>query len=259
MFDKESINIKKELSGGLLRQRRNLILMSLLMPLFFLSGASVNQINMFGTIIHLTNQKGINIAIFVIYVYFLWRYLQYYLEEERAKEFQLLRDNRINQIEFDYLKDLMRKKADCFEFKDYYPSYKEIKMDSFKESRYLSDDKYDKKLGLITRSRVMEIYGLADKYENHYLKNGEDHIELPSKEIEIIEKDWRLVNKQQGDSRSGAVFETDVEYNALYLNWIRFINCFKFYVIHPYFSDYQLPFWISGSSFIITITYLYII
>ena len=76
-------SIEKELSAGLLRQRRNLVVISLVMPLFFLSGASINEINMFGTVIKLQSQSGVNIVLFAIYFYFLWRYFQYYLEEDR--------------------------------------------------------------------------------------------------------------------------------------------------------------------------------
>lgn len=256
MFDKESKKPEKELSVGLLRQRRNLILISLVMPLFFLSGASVNQINMFGTVIHLASQSGINIVLFVIYFYFLWRYLQYYLEEERAKEFRLQRDDKIYQIEFNLLKGLMLIKADCFDFDHYFPSFKPDKSPAFHTTRVLPDNKFDKKLGLFKKLRVMEISGLPDKYENHYLKTGNDRIELPSNEVKMIEKEWRLASKEQGDSRYGAIFETDVTYNTLYLKWLRFKGNLKFYIVHPYLSDYELPFIIAGISFFVTIIYV---
>ncbi len=256
MFDKNSKNPDKELSAGLLRQRRNLILISLIMPLFFLSGASVNKINMFGTVINLESQSGINIVLFVIYFYFLWRYLQYYLVEERAKEFRLQRDDKIYQIEFDLLKGLMLIKAKCFDFEHYYPSFKAEKSSSFHTNRVLPNSKLDKKISLFNKARVMEISGLPNKYENHYLKSGNDYVELPHNETKEIEKQWRLVSKKAGDSRYSAIFETDVKYNTLYLKWLRFKGYFNFYIVHPYFSDYELPFLIAATSFVVTIVYV---
>lgn len=255
VFGNNQNDIEKELSVGLLRQRRNLILISLIMPLFFLSGAAVNQINMFGTVIHLQSQSGINIVLFVIFFYFLWRYLQYYLEENRAKEFCFLRDNKIHQIEFDYFKELMFIKTKCLEFEHYYPCYKNEDKFNLNSTRILPDAAMDKKISTFKKSRAMEIYGLSNKYYKHYCQDKDKHIKLPSDEVELIEKEWRYVNKKQGDARSGAIFETDVKYHSLYLTWLKFKAKLKFYIVHPYFSDYKLPFLIAGVSLIISVTY----
>ena len=255
VFGNNQGDIEKELSVGLLRQRRNLILISLVMPLFFLSGASVNKINMFGTVIHLQSQSGINIVLFVIFFYFLWRYLQYYLEENRAKEFCILRDNKIHQMEFDYFKELMFVKTDCFEFEHYYPCYKNEDKSNLNSNKILPDATMDKIIAIFKKSRAMEIYGLPNKYYKHYCQDEKAHIELPSDEVEFIEKEWKYVNKKQRDARSGAIFETDVEYNSFYLKWLKFKANLKFYIVHPYFSDYKLPFLIAGVSLIISVTY----
>lgn len=234
-------SVEKEISAGLLRQRRNLLLISLIMPLFFLSGASINQINMFGTVINIQNQSGIYIVLFVIYFYFLWRYLQYYLEENRAKEFSSLRKDKIAKIEFDYLKGLMFKKTDCFEIEHYYPSYK--------------PEALDKKMGIFRKSRAMQIYGLPNKYYHHYSRDSKSPKKLPADEIQLIEKEWKYVEKQQGDSRSDPIFETDVAFNWLYLKWLKFKGNLIFYIVHPYFSDYKLPFIIAAVSLIVSVVY----
>ncbi len=256
MLNNKSQDAGKELSVGLLRQRRNLILISMIMPLFFLSGASVNQINLFGTVIYLESQSGIKVVMFVMYFYFLWRYLQYYYEEERAKVFRSIRDKRLYEIEFDYFSDIMRSKADCFEFHHYYPCFKRKDAPMVEMVRTLPDKRMDKKIGLFRKSRIMEIYGLDDKYEDHYLKSGEEQTKISDDELKKIDKYWRLVKKEVSDARSGAIFETDVEYNSLHLWLVRFLGNFKFLVVHPYFTDYRLPFLIAGVSFVSTIAYI---
>ena len=246
-------SIEKELSAGLLRQRRNLVVISLVMPLFFLSGASINEINMFGTVIKLQSQSGVNIVLFAIYFYFLWRYFQYYLEEDRARDFIALRNHKIDQAEFDYLKHLMFIKTNCFEMDHYHPCYKKRPTRAFSEDQLSSEWDLDKKIGRYKKSRTMEVYGLPDKYIHHYSQNQELRNKLPSNEIDCIEKQWRYVEKKQGDSRSGAIFETDVVFNWPYLNWLRFKEGFVFYIVHPYFSDYKLPFLIATMSLAVSI------
>lgn len=243
----------KEISNSLLRQRRNLILISLVMPLFFLSGASVSEINIFGTLINIESQAGIKILIFIMYFYFLWRYTQYYREEERAKCFRSIRQNKLYDIEYKHFSSLLYPKSKCFDFKHYYCSFKQSTPPVLNVSRTLPDKSLDKRLGLFHKMRAMEIYGLDDKYENHYLKTGDAKIKLLDEELNEISKSWSLVTKQASDARSGAVFETNVEYNYVYLILMRFLTNLKFIIIHPYFTDYELPFIIAVISIILTI------
>ena len=95
---------------------------------------------------------------------------------------------------------------------------------------------------------MMEIYGLADKYEEYYLKPKGERTPLLNDEVQAIATHWKVVEKSASDSRCGAIFETSVEYNSIHLNWIRFLARAKFIFSHPYFSDYELPFLIAFFS-----------
>lgn len=227
-------------------------MISLVMPLFFLSDASVNEINIFGTIIDIKNQIGIKAFIFVMYFYFLWRYTQYYRVDERAESFRKVRQDELYEVEYNYFSSLMLPKTKCFEYEHFYRSFKQAEPPVFNVVRTLPDKDLDKKSGFFHKHRLMEIYGVDDKYEKHYLKSGSEKIKLTDKEVNDIKKSWTLVEKKASDARSGAVFETSIEYNYVYLGLKRFITNLKFIVAHPYFSDYELPFIIAVISIVLT-------
>ncbi|EGR3265149.1 hypothetical protein DLI08_24755 [Vibrio parahaemolyticus] len=86
----------REMSTGLLRQRRNLLAISAVMPMFFVSQATVEKINFLGTVISIGSPSSINYMIGIIFVYFLLRYWQYYREENH------LRDSKRSAIEHMY-------------------------------------------------------------------------------------------------------------------------------------------------------------
>lgn len=247
MFDNTSSKGNQEISAGLLRQRRNLIALSLIMPLFVLGSATVEQINLFGTIIHIKSQTHISITIFVIFAYFLWRYWQYYREEDRAQEFRSLRKQKHYNAEFKLFSDLMEPKMECFEYEHYYPCFKRTDTSNF-TGNTLPNTKQDIKIKPFKKTRAMEVYGLDDKYAMHYLKSKGERYAMPEEEINAINKHWKIVKKKDHDPRSDSIFETSITYNTIHLKWIHFLESVKFIFSHPYFSDYDLPFYIAGAS-----------
>ncbi|EGR3355920.1 MULTISPECIES: hypothetical protein [Vibrio] len=76
----------REMSTGLLRQRRNLLASSAVMPMFFVSQATVEKINVLGTVINIGSPSSINYMIGTVFVYFLLRYWQYYREENHLRD-----------------------------------------------------------------------------------------------------------------------------------------------------------------------------
>ena len=80
----------REMSTGLLRQRRNIMAISILLPLYLFSGATFNKINILGNSVTLNNPKLITIFLIVLFFYFLLRYWQYFNEENYIKSVKWL-------------------------------------------------------------------------------------------------------------------------------------------------------------------------
>lgn len=73
------------LSESLLRQRRNLLITSLLLFFLHQSGASIEGLSISGANIKLSNPKAIYQGLWLLFFYFNFRYFQHYLDEGRHK------------------------------------------------------------------------------------------------------------------------------------------------------------------------------
>ena len=239
-------NTDMNMSEGILRQRRNLILTSLTILLFFLGEMTVDQINVLGTIVNIKSQSGVEIVLFILLIYFTWRYIQYYNIDDRAKQFHRLRNGKATEVELNFFDKTAKNRAKCFDFDHKYTNFKKDR-----DINGLYDTGFDEKSGLLKKIRIVELSGTPDeKYREHYLKTPH-HIELDSNEIKKIEKEWKVVDEQQ--QHGTLLFETNIHYNQMYLKWIRLKSNLKFYTTHPYLSDYILPLAIAGIAFFVAI------
>ena len=85
-----------DLSDGLLRQRRNLLITSLLLIFLQHGGASIETLNVVGTSLKFSNPKAIYEGLWLLFFYFNLRYLQHYFDEGRAK-FNGIWDNKFSR------------------------------------------------------------------------------------------------------------------------------------------------------------------
>jgi len=75
-------NIKEEVSEAFFRQRRNLMIISIIILLISLSGISINEnMRIGGVSFSIKNPSMVYLLILSMYFYFFWRYLTYYFEE----------------------------------------------------------------------------------------------------------------------------------------------------------------------------------
>ena len=223
------------------------------MPLFVLGGATADQVNLFGTVIRINSQNSVGLVVSVMYIYFLWRYGQYFGKEDRAKVFRSILERKLYDAEFQFFSNLVFPKIECFEYKNYYICFKTKENKLFGVEDKLPKASMDARIGLFRKSRMMEVYGLPDRYKNYYLKSEGMRSPMTQDEKDAINKSWKIVDVESSDPRSGSIFETPVEYNVFRRFWIRSIVKMKFIFSHPYFSDYELPFIVAGLSFLITV------
>ncbi|WP_324172516.1 hypothetical protein [Sulfurimonas sp.] len=75
-------NIKEEVSEAFFRQRRNLMIISIIILLISLSGISINEnMRIMGVPFSIKNPSMVYLFILSMYFYFFWRYLTHYFEE----------------------------------------------------------------------------------------------------------------------------------------------------------------------------------
>lgn len=70
------------MSEGILRQRRNLMVVSLIIILLSFGGVEIQEVGALGTKLVFAKKDALYIGLWSIFFYFLFRYYQYFLEEE---------------------------------------------------------------------------------------------------------------------------------------------------------------------------------
>lgn len=69
------------MTEGLLRQRRNLLIASIAVILFYIGNIQITEISLLGTKILLKNEVAVHVSLWILYIYFFYRYTIYYVEE----------------------------------------------------------------------------------------------------------------------------------------------------------------------------------
>jgi len=244
----------RELSQGLLRQRRNLIISSIIMPLFFVGEMSVEKINVFGSVLDVKNQFGIKSIIILFFSYSLLRFWQYYREEIHTKEIWGAFVQSIIEKEEKYLEIEARNKAKMVTVSKsrIHVSFPTKKSDSIPQQP-LINRRIEEKVPLFKRSASVEIQICDPAYEQKFL--GEKYnIQNPNEdEIESLSKQWKLIGKAVDDSRSGVLFSSQLEYSIPRIYLLRTYGGISFFLNQSYVTDYQLPFVIAVISAAVTL------
>ena len=107
------------------RQRRNLIIISIVVISYNLLNLKLTKINILGNEFHIENQENINVMIWSIFLYFVIRYTQYYMVINN-KEFMTI----VSESMHKYIPNIALKqyrKEDIERFKKENPDAKNIK------------------------------------------------------------------------------------------------------------------------------------
>lgn len=77
--------IENTMTEDLRRQRRNLLIVSLLLCFVKYGGITINRISILGVEVYFSNISAIFLALWLIWFYFAFRYYQYFMQEGVAK------------------------------------------------------------------------------------------------------------------------------------------------------------------------------
>ncbi len=230
---------EKELSLGLLRQRRALILISIILPFFIFGFVTIKNIDMFGGVNIDIEKLNIKYILAPLLLYFWMRYCQYSKVDSNRK---ILIGNMKRNIG-DARKKFFEKIAcpsakDCFDVAHCHITEKED----------LPKSKNNK---LFSKDKNIEIHGVAYRYEDYFTGTNHNKGVASTAEIEKIKQEgWQLleIDEKIHESRGKPIFTKTFAYNWLKLKrtlcWVKL----KFYWESTYFTDYLLPYYLAVIS-----------
>lgn len=115
--------VAQDLSQPLLRQRRNLMIISVLMIFVHMSGAEFNKVVFMGLTITFKQPQVVVLFMFGFLIYFLYRYYLY-LGQEKGRDFKGTFFGKLNALSHQKLQQLKNEEVDLeqyggkFQFKD---------------------------------------------------------------------------------------------------------------------------------------------
>lgn len=241
----------RDISDGLLRQRRNLMVISMLMPLFFLSGASIEKINLLGTIVSVSNPVVLKYALIVLFSYFLLRYWQYYREETYVKDMHRRMREHIYYLEEVFLTKKAREKAHFVE-----PLILNV---CFADPRYNRGCMFtaipvnkDEKTFIFMRKCEFYIYADDRGYPDRQVLIDQFHVVLSENE----HSSWVPLDSSNGSKPH--FYRQNLSYSIVRFNVYRLWGALRYMFNESYFTDYQLPFVLALGSIVVTSSAIFI-
>ena len=231
---KEKKQREREMSQGLLRQRRNLLLVSIMVPLFFLTGAEIDKINLLGTIIKIENQAVIKWFVALVFGYCCLRYWQYYKEEESVREIPRKIKIYKYDLEINYIKNVARKKIN----EELSPKFSGLILATSKYSSFFSDAH----TSLTKEDKYISPFKMQSYFYAYLIDENSDDktiVEIPESYKEV---EWENSFKN--------MYESSIDYNPFRFYLFRIIGLYRYLVYESYFTDYQLPIFIAFVSFL---------
>ncbi|NQZ05727.1 MAG: hypothetical protein HRT35_01070 [Algicola sp.] len=238
----------REISDGLLRQRRNLLVTSVAMPLFYISGASVEKINLLGTIVKIKNSEIAMYVLVTLFVYFVIRYWQYYNEENYIQGMKLSIKEHLSRFEREYLNSKATREIKEFNNHDIKIHFLDSKHRNALFSDALVDDQPDENVLPFVKRCSFYLF-TVDNTRNSV--TDEFHLKMQSAPFDH----WTRANV--GPSHL-AFYQSSFVYCSLLFYIMRVWGWIRYMFTESYFTDYQLPFLVALCSAGAT-TYTYFI
>lgn len=238
---------KNVMSDALLRQRRNVIAISVFIPVYLFSGMNLYQVSFFGNVVLIDNPSSIFVILTVLYLYFLLRYSQFYREDYVATGISISiyrnYENKVSAILVEKTNCLLR---DCiFE----YESFDEHLVEVISPLGY--DYDRDKLISVDGPLPVINIFK-SSKYtarvkirevpaDGVWSENIEDQRKIIAGSL-MNSNIW-VAATEDGDKFSAHIYVPSYVFHfSRFANWLS--HAFKTTKV----TDYHLPFAISALS-----------
>lgn len=243
---------RPEMSSGLLRQRRNLIISSIILSLYFGSGAKIESLSLVGIKIGITNPTVFSFGLCLIFTYFFWRYIQYYASEPCIKTLKAHKSDNIFEltaqiIEKKINKEISRALPSCGVIYYRIPFQGTWRSLTARDHNSIASLPYKSTLSKnLTWKIPVEMYfgGSKDDMEK-IVDITEVPFSLHPKYQSIIE----IVDGAPNDPRSGGFTALGHVHISLFKPLFIKISAASTYILSDtIFSDYQLPIYLALTS-----------
>ncbi|TQF71122.1 hypothetical protein [Pseudoalteromonas luteoviolacea] len=229
---------ERELSEGLQRQRRNLILSSVAVLFFVILGIDLEQVSILGNSAKITKPQFVPVFLILVHLYLTLRFWQYEREENKGRRSKDVFYSDVINDELSYFKKSAQNKFsplgsstegvafifprhDCLSFKSGLKKGEQGATSIFSANVIV----------------YANVYGsLKSKI---FVKDGESYSFVPDVNQA---NEWRVISKPKNkESLSGVVIESHIEISFLLLILSGAKAGFAFVFAHSFFSDYWLP------------------
>ncbi|MCR9674483.1 hypothetical protein NB557_14690 [Vibrio alginolyticus] len=231
----------REISDGLLRQRRNSMLISVVIGLFYVSGAKIQKINVLGTHIELSSPQVIQYLLVVLFLYFTLRYWQYYKEENYVRDMHRTIHKYTRNLEISYLTEKAREKAGFVKSTRFHVSF--------------TDPVYNQWGGhpvAIPKLKDQMTFLFMRKCK-FYISSANEQGQTQSPFIEEFNEDKKLLSDwdtiKSGEYRSlRTYYGNSLTYSIFRFKFYRLKGWVSYMFNESCFTDYQLPFLVAALS-----------
>ncbi|PTP88417.1 hypothetical protein [Vibrio splendidus] len=244
----------RELSAGLLRQRRNLLVSSVAVFIFIALGFELTELRFLGNIAKVNNPHAVPILLFVAHIYFTLRYWQYYLEENPIPKILDVLVSNIRDCEGKLLDSKAKSSLTVlFPFKHFNLSYPRYGRLTWGEPHQVITDKW---VNPVYKSICVHAQIYSEDRLAVFDETGDEYF---FKDEYSSQKEWKFVKKTEDHwgTPQGIIIEGWVTCPRLLFPWFKLKAIAKYIFVQSYFTDYQLPLVLSCISLVFScVSYL---
>ncbi|MDO6693567.1 hypothetical protein Q4574_09745 [Aliiglaciecola sp. 3_MG-2023] len=228
----------RELSDGLLRQRRNLIMSSIGILIFVVLGFELETVRFLGNTVKLTSHENVYVVLLCIHIYFCFRFGQYYLEENHRPSFlSVIRSNNQN-LEKLYFESLALKSLDQF-FRNKKNQVFVLLPRLATEDNELYKLKSEGDPNFFFAQTPVYVSLGDELYRSIFEYSPENKLIVKNK---VDFRGWEVLEKLENiNSFKTPFLHKNLEYSRLKIILIRIKSFIKYLVIQSNFSDYEFP------------------
>jgi len=236
------------MSDGFKRQRRNLLLVSIFIAIFFTSGAKIEKISLLGTSIQIDNPSIANFIIVLVYCYFVLRFWQYYSEETFVKESYHKLRNYYYSWEYSYLRQRAMNRIQHIDGLHAFTMVPNVSRNIGVTWTSIPQKK-DTKISLL-RKKAYVYSSLESKNVVNHQKIDDDASVLFCENM-MNSKDWVVV--PDTTENNSKIYETGIDYSIIRIYLMRLRGLVLYTMKESYFTDYQLPLVIAFLAIVLAI------
>lgn len=235
----------REISTGMLRQRRNVFMSSIALIIFVALGFELEKVSLLGNSAQVNNPHTIPILIFIAHAYFTLRYWQYYQDENFIEPMKkIIQENYVSYLT-PYLKNkshlLFPKILDVNHIMYSFPSHIRENWDKYRKQ---SSDQH---LSLCYKKVCVRAHCYLSHKQTTFIKK-ENTYTHSSKNTDI--EKWEILPNLKDHDGSEIILENWIECSSAHFYYLKLKAYIRYFLKQSYFSDYQLPLVLSFLSLI---------